>query len=184
MELAVAHARLTALDIFKTADAAVDVADGGKPGDVKIDLSVDEKGAYMLSTGAFVQGGEANTEASWTMRNALGNAEKVQGTFSIGHKYSNTFKVEATQPASFGSTAMYNCSVFQSVANLTKHSSYRERQRGVSLSLTDVESPHSLAYEATWRTPMPGKGSFAAVPTESAHSFKSSLKHTYTLDSR
>lgn len=57
---------------------------------------------------------------------------------------SNTFKVEATQPAYFGSTAMYQCSLFQSVSNLMKHSSYRERQRGFGVSMSDAESPHQV----------------------------------------
>ena len=40
VELAVAHARLTDLDIFKSANAEVDVAEGSKPGEVMIDLKV------------------------------------------------------------------------------------------------------------------------------------------------
>ncbi len=31
---------------------------------------------------------------------------------------------------------------------------------------------------------MPEKGTFAVVPSEASHSFKSSLKHTYTVDTR
>ncbi len=71
-----------------------------------------------------------------------------------------------------------------SVCNLVAASCFKERQRGFNMVWSDSESPHQLAYEASWRTIMPEKGSFAAVPTEASHSFKSSLKHTYTVDTR
>ena len=65
--------------------------------------------------------GECNVEVSCTLRNILGNAEKLQGNKSLGHKTLNSFKLEATHPLEFGSTARLNVSAFQTLANLVKH---------------------------------------------------------------
>jgi hypothetical protein len=76
------------------------------------------------------------------------------------------------------------CRYIDSVCMCLLNSSFKERQRGFNMVWSDSDTPNQLAYEASWRTIMPEKGSFAAVPTEASHSFKSSLKHTYTIDTR
>ena len=58
---------------------------------------------------------------SCTLRNILGNAEKLQGNISLGHKTSNSFRLDATHPLEFGSTARLNLSAFQTLANFVKH---------------------------------------------------------------
>ncbi len=84
-------------------------------------MQVDEKGTHTLSTGTYVQGGEGNIEVSCTLRNIMGNAEKLQGNISLGHKTSNSFKIDATQPLAFGSTSRVNLSAFQTFANFVKY---------------------------------------------------------------
>lgn len=54
----------------------------------------------------------------------------------------------------------------------------------MELGWADSEDPHAFNYEASWRTVLPEKASFAAAPNEALHSFKSSIKHTFTADNR
>ena len=46
------------------------------------------------------------------------------------------------------------------------------------------ESSHELWYEAAWRTVSLEKGSLVAPPEEAGDSFKSSLRHVYSYDTR
>lgn len=148
VELALASQRLKDLDVFKSATCEVDVVPDGSPGEVNVSVQVifmilalqfyasfesyllmfnnyceqlAEKGTHTLSTGTYVQGGEGNVEVSCTLRNIMGNAEKLQGNISVGHKTSNSFKLDATQPLQFGSTARLNVSAFQTLANFVKY---------------------------------------------------------------
>ena len=57
---------------------------------VDVVLNVEEKGAHTISTGTYMNGGEGTAELSWTLRNLFGNAERLQGNASLGHKTSNT----------------------------------------------------------------------------------------------
>lgn len=129
----------------------------------------------------------AKWQVSWTLRNLFGNAERVQGNASLGHKTSNTFRLEASHPLLFGSPIRFNISAFQSNANLTKYSSFRERQRGLNVALTNVsdgESTHEVWYEAAWRTIALEQGTLVCPPEEAGDSFKSSLRHVYSYDTR
>jgi len=189
IELAMATERLEQLDIFKSAECSVDVCSVPDAGENALDvlLNVTEKGTHTISTGTYMQGGEGNAEISWTLRNLFGNAERVQGNASLGHKTSNTFRLEASQPLMFGSPVRVNMSAFQSNANLIKHSSFRERQRGFNLALTHVsdgESNHEMWYEAAWRTVTLEQGTLVCPPEEAGDSFKSSLRHVYSYDTR
>ena len=122
--------------------------------------------------------GEGNVEVSCTLRNILGNAEKLQGNKSLGHKTLNSFKLEATHPLEFGSTARLNVSAFQTdpcqlgqaqvwcarrqppPPPMPPRSSLHERQRGVFVTVTDADSPHEVTCHAAWRTVLPEKDSF------------------------
>ena len=50
--------------------------------------------------------------------------------------------------------------IADSVRLLVGGSSFRERQRGVALSIVDADSPHELSYLAAWRTVLPEKDTF------------------------
>jgi len=87
----------------------------------------------------------------------------------------------------FGSAPRFNLSAFQSNSNLAKYSSFRDRQRGMTMALTnmtDGESSHEVWYEGSWRTVALEKGSLVCPPEEAGDSFKSSLRHVYTYDTR
>jgi outer membrane protein insertion porin family len=117
----------------------------------------------------------------------FGNAERVQGNASMGHKTSNTFRLEGSHPLAFGSPLRFSMAVFQANANLTKYSSFRERQRGVNLALTNIsdgESTHEVWYEAAWRTVTLEPGTLVCPPEEAGDSFKSALRHVYSYDTR
>jgi len=189
LELALATERLEQLDIFKSAECSVDVCSVPDAGDNALDvvLNVEEKGTHTLSTGTYMQGGEGNAEVSWTMRNMFGNAELVKGNASMGHKTSNTFRLEGSQPLAFGSPLRFSMAAFQSNVNHVKYSSFRERQRGVNVALTNIsdgESTHELWYEAAWRTVTLEPGALVCPPEEAGDSFISSIRHVYTYDTR
>ena len=121
------------------------------------------------------------------MRNMFGNAERVQGNASMGHKTSNTFRLEGSRPLAFGSPLRFSMAAFQANANLTKYSSFRERQRGVNLAITNIsdgESTHEVWYEAAWRTVTLEPGTLVCPPEEAGDSFKSALRHVYSYDTR
>ena len=127
------------------------------------------------------------TDAVSRMRNVFGNADRVQCNASMGHKTSNTFRLEGSQPLAFGSPVRFTLAAFKTNANNTKYSSFRERQRGMSLALTNIsdgESSHELWYEAAWRTVALDKGSLVCAPEEAGDSFKSAIRHVYTYDTR
>ncbi|EKX42885.1 hypothetical protein GUITHDRAFT_111251 [Guillardia theta CCMP2712] len=187
VELALASQRLEDLDIFKKVACEVDIDPEGEKDAVMVSVKLQEKGTHTLSTGTYMQGGEGNVEVSWTMRNMLGNAEKVQSNLSVGHKTSNSFRLEGSQPLFFGSSVKMNGSIFQSVANLVKHSSFTERQRGISFglaSIPDGDGEHEISYEGAWRTVKFEKGSLVCDPSEGGDSFKSSIRHVFNHDTR
>mmetsp|Transcript_11858 Transcript_11858/g.28770 ORF Transcript_11858/g.28770 Transcript_11858/m.28770 type:complete len:453 (-) Transcript_11858:20-1378(-) len=187
IELSMATQRLEELDIFKSAVCEVDLMPGGKDDAVQIDVRVEEKGLHTLSTGTYMQGGEGNFEVAWTLRNFFGDGEKLQSNASMGHKTSNSFKVDFSRPLSHGSAARFSSTLFQSVANLTKYSSFRERQRGVAVALTSVQdgdASHEVHYEGVWRSVTQSRGAMVCRPDEAGDSFKSSIRHNFTFDRR
>ena len=123
VELAMATERLDQLDIFKSAGCSVDITSVPDAPENALDvvLNLEERGTHTISTGTYMQGGEGNAEVSWTLRNLFGNGERVLGNASLGHKTSNTFRLESSAPLAFGSPVRLNIAAFQSNANLTKY---------------------------------------------------------------
>lgn len=96
--LLVASTRLSELDIFKKCDLFLDVGPANRPEAVNLEVNVQEQSPYSFDAGTYVQGGEASVEGSVSLKNVLGNAERLEASAALGNEKSNTYSLSLTQP--------------------------------------------------------------------------------------
>eukprot|EP00281_Chroomonas_sp_CCMP1168_P004153 CAMPEP_0206271378 /NCGR_PEP_ID=MMETSP0047_2-20121206/33399_1 /ASSEMBLY_ACC=CAM_ASM_000192 /TAXON_ID=195065 /ORGANISM="Chroomonas mesostigmatica_cf, Strain CCMP1168" /LENGTH=275 /DNA_ID=CAMNT_0053700141 /DNA_START=22 /DNA_END=846 /DNA_ORIENTATION=+ len=176
-ELSAATGRMRALDAFHSTVCDVDV--GEDVDDVKVTISVEERGRHTLGTSAQVTGGEGWLDVAWVYRNFLGRAEQARGTVSVGHLGSNQIKLEAIQPKAIGNMRAH-AQLFHQACNHLTTSSYKESRQGASFTAASPDSPTALTYELCFRSVKGG----TASPDEVENSIKSSIRHTYLHDTR
>ncbi|KAK4526811.1 hypothetical protein GAYE_SCF28MG4728 [Galdieria yellowstonensis] len=184
--LSVAIERLRELDIFKGVDVYLD--ESSVPDQTDVLVTVSEKGRLQLRLGTSVEkeGFETGLETCATLRNIFGKAERLrleagtEGT-DLGRGYGIA---EFYKPHAFGYdtffSAYLNRQYFQE-----KQRSHQETSRGLVASLGFPETWGIFSYEGAWREIRVTEPSASSTIREEAGlSFKSSIKHSYEIDSR
>jgi outer membrane protein insertion porin family len=141
------------------------------------------------------------------MRNAFGHAEVIEGAVSSADNFaSRGFDLSWTQPRVWGSMHRLRVGAFDAVRDLSRWSSYRLHNRGLTAGLVSASGRHELSYEAAYREVAPAlavasssvAAAYAAGPSrlsvtqpasgsildQCRASFKSALKYAFTLDGR
>ena len=131
-----AAASLRELDIFDSADVLCDAAagagadaDGVPLADVVVTVA-EKKRLTSASTGVSTQGGEGSLDASVSLRNLLGRAERFDLNMETGQQKSNTFRLSVLRPRWMGRDAELRAELSKQNVSHLKHSSHIEKIRG------------------------------------------------------
>eukprot|EP00898_Chlorokybus_atmophyticus_P004189 jgi/Chlat1/4771/Chrsp308S00822 len=176
--------RLKDLEIFTMCDILID--EGPEiPGldTATVIITVQEAGPLSLNTGTYVQGGEGSVEGKLTLLNHYGTAEKLEVEASVGGLSTNRFAVALMQPRPGGADCKLTWRLFQDSRSMKRHSSFNEKFRGGSVSLSSHE--HELGYGLTWRNISAAtRQASPCILQCGGDSLKSSLLYTHMLDYR
>lgn len=89
-----------------------------------------------INAGTYVQGSEGTVEATFNVRNYAGYAEKLSFSVEQGMSKSNTYAMRLQVPRIMRLPYQMDIRMHQIFDNKAKWSSYTERLRGLSCSLT------------------------------------------------
>ncbi|KAF2208206.1 hypothetical protein CERZMDRAFT_87932 [Cercospora zeae-maydis SCOH1-5] len=190
----VSHAvdKLNRLDIFQTPistyiDKAEPTDPSTTPTDYAVFVTAKERGRYTIKTGTEAGTAEGSAYINAVLRNIFGGGERLNGHASLGTRTRETYS------ASFDTPVLSNPDLRLELGGLKSSTikpwaSHEEILRGGQTKLLWRTSPFTnqeLGYSAFWRqvTSLAEKAS-PSIRADAGDSFKSSLSHTLTYDSR
>ncbi|XP_078581194.1 sorting and assembly machinery component 50 homolog [Branchiostoma floridae x Branchiostoma japonicum] len=182
-----AKMRLERLGIFKNVGIFIDTSKGPEadPNGLEVTFEVKELRPLTGTANTMVGNNEGSMVFGVRMPNIFGRAEKVVSEYSYSNKQRSSFAVTFMKPLHGNPDYRLNISGWKTVGHFP-WSSYREVDRGVASEITfPLLGQQTLRWEGVWRELgcLTRMASFA-VREQAGHSLKSSLKHTYVVDSR
>eukprot|EP00058_Branchiostoma_floridae_P005447 XP_002590935.1 hypothetical protein BRAFLDRAFT_285241 [Branchiostoma floridae] len=182
-----AKTRLERLGIFKNVGIFIDTSKGPEadPNGLEVTFEVKELRPLTGTANTMVGNNEGSMVFGVRMPNIFGRAEKVVSEYSYSNKQRSSFAVTFMKPLHGNPDYRLNISGWKTVRHFP-WSSYREVDRGVASEITfPLLGQQTLRWEGVWRELgcLTRMASFA-VREQAGHSLKSSLKHTYVVDSR
>lgn len=184
--------KLNRLDIFQQPistyiDSAEKSDASTTPTDHAVFISAKERGRYTIKTGTEAGSSEGSAYLNVVLRNLFGGAESLNANASLGTRTRSAYS------ATFDTPILSNPDTRLEVGGLAsstlKHwASHEEVLKGGNarfLWQTGPRSRHDFVYSGLWRqvTGLAEKAS-PSVRGDAGDSFKSSLAHTWTLDTR
>ena len=184
--------KLNRLDIFQQPISTyIDTPDqtdaSTTPTDHVVYISAKERGRYTIKTGTEAGTAEGSAYVSAALRNIFGGAESLNAHASLGTRTRSAYS------ATFGTPILSNPDLRFEIGGLAsstlKHwASHEEVLKGANTRLlwhTSSRSRHEFMYAGLWRqvTGLAEKAS-PTIRTDAGDSFKSSLTHTWSVDTR
>ena len=139
-----------------------------------------------MSTETELGNQQGNMNISGTLRNCLGQAEKITATYSVGTLTTSAYRVLLTKPL-MDRTSSFNLQLYKTVNDMQQFSSHNELLRGFSASYKcpSYFGLHNCEYITEWRelgNAAPNASMY--IREQMGHSVKSSFIHTLTMDTR
>ncbi|CAI5711991.1 unnamed protein product [Hyaloperonospora brassicae] len=183
---------LKALDIFESISIDLDKASSGERDETDVTITVKEKNWRSLHIGATTDGNDEAGESSLTLANAFGEAEKFTLSASYARSGSNTQRATFKKPRFLGLPLFLSATGGNEMHNQEWLSSYSEKVRAGSISISDYDGVHELSLNVGWRDLLPRRDSkiptaYRASPSilaEALPSTKTSVKYVFTDDNR
>ncbi|KAK4539219.1 hypothetical protein LTR36_000874 [Oleoguttula mirabilis] len=184
--------KLNRLDIFQQPISTyIDTPDqtdaSTTPTDHAVFISAKERGRYTIKTGTEAGTAEGSAYVNAQLRNIFGGAESLTANASLGTRTRSAYS------ATFATPILSNPDLRWEIGGLAsstlKHwASHEEVLKGGNTRLlwqTGARSKHEFMYSGLWRqvTGLAEKAS-PTVRADAGDSFKSSLTHTWTSDTR
>eukprot|EP00123_Amoebidium_parasiticum_P017925 comp24033_c0_seq1/m.43021 comp24033_c0_seq1/g.43021 ORF comp24033_c0_seq1/g.43021 comp24033_c0_seq1/m.43021 type:complete len:444 (-) comp24033_c0_seq1:504-1835(-) len=173
------------LDIFQHVDATVDTAKDGS-GELEVTLQVEERGRLGLKTETQLGQQEADAVISGVLRNFLGRAECLSGTYSVGTRAATSYQLRFTRPL-YDESKSFDLSAFKTTNNLQPSSSVHEIQTGMAANFRQHTwlGTHHVAYTCAWRELLNATDTASwAMRSNTGHTVKSSVLYSLTHDRR
>ncbi|KAG6888003.1 hypothetical protein C0992_009956 [Termitomyces sp. T32_za158] len=156
--------------------------------DVDIVFKVRERGRLFLNTSTELGNNEGNAAATGRLRNVFGGAEVFEANVSFGTKTRRSFRATFTSPLTSSLGTYGELTAFNLERDNSSFASCTEGLRGIKAIVRNGTLPygvHELAYEGVLRhigglTPTASIGMREAA----GQTFKSSLSHSFVIDSR
>jgi len=184
--------KLNRLDIFQQPISTyIDTPDqtdaSTTPTDHAVYISAKERGRYTIKTGTEAGTAEGSAYVSAALRNIFGGAESLNAHASLGTRTRSAYSANFSSPILSNPDLRFE---FGGLASSTlKHwASHEEVLKGGNTRLLWRDSPtstHEFMYSGLWRqvTGLAEKAS-PTIRTDAGDSFKSSLSHIWTIDTR
>eukprot|EP00096_Caligus_rogercresseyi_P010953 TRINITY_DN4150_c0_g1_i1.p1 TRINITY_DN4150_c0_g1~~TRINITY_DN4150_c0_g1_i1.p1 ORF type:complete len:449 (+),score=101.88 TRINITY_DN4150_c0_g1_i1:39-1349(+) len=180
-----ARIRLHTLGCFSEVLVQIDTSKEGGPQDYEITFKIKELGRIKGIINTLFGNQQGSLQGGLVFPNIWGRGERLSVDYTRGFREYITFNGTLTKPLIHN--AAVGASVFQQMATYPG-SGFKETNRGIATDLTFMTGPqmvHNVSYEGVWRDlRVSGKDSAFAVREHSGHTFKSSVKHIFTVDKR
>lgn len=157
------------------------------PTDHAVFINVKERGRYTIRTGTEAGTLEGSAYLNVVLRNLFGGAESLNANASLGTRTRSAYNAFYDTPVLSNPDLRWEVGG-QASSTLKPWASHEELLKGGSTRLLWQTSPgrrHDFVYSGFWRqiTGLAEKAS-PTVRTDAGDSFKSSLTHTWTNDTR
>lgn len=191
-EIGTATDKLNRFGIFKSPISVFldrpDPADAStSPTDVDVYISAHERGNYTIKTGTEAGASEADAYVNAELRNLFGGAETLNAHGSLGTRTRSAYSLAFDTPILSNPDFKWQVNGFASSV-LKSWASHEEAQKGATTKLlwrSPAGHQHSLAYGGIWRQVTSlAENASPTVRADAGDSFKSSLTHTWTADTR
>lgn len=184
--------KLNRLDIFQQPISTyVDRAEKSDPSTTPTDhavyITAKERGRYTIKTGTEAGSSEGSAYLNVVLRNLFGGGERLNGNASLGTRTKNAYSATFDTPILSDPDLRFEIGGLKS-STVKPFASHEELLRGGQARLLWQTSPisrHDFAYNGFWRqiTGLSEKAS-PSIRAAAGDSFKSSLSHTWTRDTR
>lgn len=157
------------------------------PTDHAVFINAKERGRYTIKTGTEAGSSEGSAYLNVVLRNIFGGAESLNANASLGTRTRSAYSATFSTPVLANPDLRWEIGGLAS-STLREYASHEEALKGGSTKLLWQPSPwqrHELAYSGLWRqvTGLAEKAS-PTVRADAGDSFKSSITHTWTADTR
>lgn len=184
--------KLNRLDIFQQPISTyIDVPDqtdpSTSPTDYSVFVSARERGRYTIKTGTEAGTAEGSAFVNAQLRNIFGGAESLNAHASLGTRTRSAYSANFSTPILSNPDLRWEIGGLAS-STLKHWASHEEALKGGNTRLSWLSSPrsrHDFTYQGLWRqvTGLAEKAS-PTVRADAGDSFKSSLSHVWTRDTR
>lgn len=184
--------KLNRLEIFQQPistyiDRAEQTDPSTTPTDHAIYITAKERGRYTIKTGTEAGSSEGSAYLNVVLRNLFGGGERLNGNASLGTRTKNAYSATFDAPILSNPDLRFEIGGLKS-STVKPFASHEELLRGGQARVLWQTSPisrHDFAYNGFWRqiTGLSEKAS-PSIRAAAGDSFKSSLSHTWTRDSR
>lgn len=184
--------KLSRLDIFQHPistyiDKAEPTDPSTTPTDYAVYVTAKERGRYTIKTGTEAGTAEGSAYVNAVLRNIFGGGERLNGHASLGTRTRETYSATFDSPILSNPDLRFEVGGLKS-STVKPWASHEEVLRGGQTRLlwnTSPFSKHDFAYNGFWRqiTGLAEKAS-PTVRHDAGDSFKSSVSHSWTYDSR
>ena len=191
-DIAAAVGKLNRLDIFQTPISTyIDRPDqtdaSSSPTDHVIFINAKERSRYTIKTGTEAGTLEGSAYLNLVRRNLFGGAESLNANASLGTRTRSAYNAFFDTPVLSNPDLRWEIGG-QSSSTIKPWASHEEVLKGGSTRMlwrTGLYDRHNFSYTGFWRqvTGLAEKAS-PGIRTDAGDSFKSSLTHTWTHDSR
>ncbi|KAK7059619.1 SAM50-like protein SPAC17C9.06 [Favolaschia claudopus] len=177
-------------DIFRTVDVKLEraMAPLASKHDVDLVFTTRERGRFMIKTTTEFGDNEGSAQITSQFRNVFGGAETFSANLSHGTTTKMAFNAALTAPLTSNLGTYGEVHLFGHERDITSYASCKEGIRGAKAIVRSGQIPtgmHQVAYEAVLRHIGGLKDEASLSIREAAgQSVKSSLSHTFSLDSR
>lgn len=184
--------KLNRLDIFQQPistyiDRAEQTDPSTTPTDHAVYITAKERGRYTIKTGTEAGSSEGSAYLNVVLRNLFGGGERLNGNASLGTRTRNAYSATFDTPILSNPDLRLELGGLKSstVKPFASHEEILRGGQGRLLWQTSPISRHDFAYNGFWRqiTGLSEKAS-PSIRAGAGDSFKSSLSHTWTRDSR
>ncbi|KAG4306325.1 hypothetical protein PORY_000313 [Pneumocystis oryctolagi] len=181
--------QLEKFGIFEKISITIDQASSplARKDDIDVIFHVKEKPRLWARTGTDLSNGEGSAYGSINIRNAFGGAENIQANIAFGTHTRSAFETKITTPINSNPDSQFELSIFNISRDNYFYASHEELLKGCIARFIWLSNLglHDVSYNAIWR--QINSLSLNASPTirlSAGNSFKSSITHTLTIDTR
>jgi outer membrane protein insertion porin family len=165
------------------------------PTPVRLIIRVKQR-RLTIKAGTELRNREVVSQASGTVYNIFGRAERLQASIAIGRHTYSPFSFQFTKPLSWDGNHLFVFSLYQQLHQRQSHLAHpdvpptfhNEGTTGTAISYHKATSrfgTHTFSYELAWRNMfMLSKEASHSLISLSGHSIKSSFRYAWNFDRR
>lgn len=187
-EAQIAKEKFEMLGLFKSSVITVDASKKNPDSSTSYDLFLKVREQRLLTGGLSTMVGtnEGTLVGSLNLQNVYGRGERMSADLLYGSKNAIGWSLSAIKPLYLEPHLLLKGSVFQLSGDFP-WSSFKQIDRGIAIdySFPSLLGDHVVRWEGVWRELCClGEKCAFAIREEAGHNLKSSIKHTWSRDTR